>query len=104
MSIVVDLPAPLGPSSATVSPAAIDTSMPRTARIGPSGPAKDLTRPLSSMLPGPPVAGVAAGVRPPERPSVTATPVEVVCSLIGRLLPRVAHRLEPLDLRQHDLA
>ena len=32
MSIVVDLPAPLGPSSATVSPGAIDTSMPRTAR------------------------------------------------------------------------
>ncbi len=47
MSIVVDLPAPLGPSSATVSPAAICTSMPRTARIGPSGPRKDLTRPRS---------------------------------------------------------
>ena len=31
MSIVVDLPAPLGPSSATVSPTSIDTSMPRTA-------------------------------------------------------------------------
>ena len=31
MSIVVDFPAPLGPSSATVSPRSIDTSMPRTA-------------------------------------------------------------------------
>jgi hypothetical protein len=31
MSIVVDLPAPLGPSNATVSPRVIDTSMPRTA-------------------------------------------------------------------------
>jgi hypothetical protein len=35
MSIVVDLPAPLGPSSATVSPASIATSMPRTASISP---------------------------------------------------------------------
>jgi hypothetical protein len=31
MSIVVDFTAPLGPSSATVSPIAIDTSIPRTA-------------------------------------------------------------------------
>ena len=34
MSIVVDLPAPLGPSSATVSPGAIEMSMPRTACTG----------------------------------------------------------------------
>ena len=45
MSIVVDLPAPLGPSSATVSPAAICTSIPCTALIGPCGPSKDLARP-----------------------------------------------------------
>ncbi len=38
MSIVVDLPAPLGPSSAAVSPGAIATSIPRTAWIGPAGP------------------------------------------------------------------
>jgi hypothetical protein len=47
MSIVVDLPAPLGPSSATVSPARIDTSMPRTASIGPFGPANVFATPRS---------------------------------------------------------
>ena len=47
MSIVVDLPAPFGPSSATVSPAAIEMSMPRTARTGPWGPRKDLTNSVS---------------------------------------------------------
>ena len=31
MSIVVDLPAPFGPRSATVSPGVIERSMPRTA-------------------------------------------------------------------------
>ena len=35
MSIVVDLPAPLGPSSATVSPGAIEMPTPRTACTGP---------------------------------------------------------------------
>ncbi len=49
MSIVVDLPAPFGPSSATVSPGAIRTSTPVTARIGPLGPANDLTRPSSAI-------------------------------------------------------
>ena len=38
MSIVVDLPAPLGPSSATVSPGRIVTSIPLTAGTGPPGP------------------------------------------------------------------
>ena len=42
MSIVVDLPAPLGPSSATVSPAAIETSMPRDRRHHRPGGAKGL--------------------------------------------------------------
>ena len=37
MSIVVDFPAPFGPSSATVSPAEIVTSMPRTAGTTPFG-------------------------------------------------------------------
>jgi hypothetical protein len=37
MSIVVDFPAPLGPSSATVDPASMATSTPRTAWTGPSG-------------------------------------------------------------------
>ena len=45
MSIVVDLPAPFGPSSATVSPAAIEKSIPRTAWIGPCGPRKVFARP-----------------------------------------------------------
>jgi hypothetical protein len=45
MSIVVDLPAPFGPSSATVSPRATEMSIPRTARIAPY----DLARPVSSM-------------------------------------------------------
>ena len=47
--MVVDLPAPFGPSSATVSPAAIETSMPRTACTGPCGERNDLTRPCSWM-------------------------------------------------------
>jgi hypothetical protein len=37
MSMVVVLPAPLGPSRATVSPGAIEISTPRTARTGASG-------------------------------------------------------------------
>ena len=49
MSIAVDLPAPFGPSSATVSPRAIDTSIPRTARTGPAGPRQDLVSPRSSI-------------------------------------------------------
>ncbi len=49
MSIVVDLPAPLGPSSATVSPGAMSMSMPSTARTGPSGLLKVLLRPRSAM-------------------------------------------------------
>ena len=36
MSIVVDFPAPFGPSSATVSPGATATSIPRTARTSPN--------------------------------------------------------------------
>jgi hypothetical protein len=35
MSMVVVLPAPFGPSSATISPGLIVTSTPRTARTGP---------------------------------------------------------------------
>ncbi len=50
MSMVVDLPAPFGPSSATVSPAAIETSMPRTACTGPCGERNDLTS-LCSWMP-----------------------------------------------------
>jgi hypothetical protein len=37
MSIVVDLPAPFGPSKATVSPGQMVASMPRTACTGPDG-------------------------------------------------------------------
>src|SRR3954452_18554988 len=51
MSSVVDLPAPLGPSNATVCPAGIDTSTSRTACTRPPGAGNDLARPLSSMLP-----------------------------------------------------
>ena len=45
MSIVVDLPAPLGPSRATVSPGAIAMSTPRTAWTGPAGSRNVLCRP-----------------------------------------------------------
>ncbi len=55
MSIVVDLPAPLGPSRATVSPAAMPTSMPRTASTVVPPRRKDFTSPRSSTsLPPPP--------------------------------------------------
>ena len=47
MSMVVDLPAPFGPSSATVSPGAIVRSMPCTALTSP----KLLVSPASSMPP-----------------------------------------------------
>ena len=50
MSIVVDLPAPFGPSSATVSPARISTSMPRTACTGPAGAAKDFVSPSRRIV------------------------------------------------------
>ncbi len=45
MSIVVDLPAPFGPSKATVSPAAMSRLIPRTAGTGPCGEAKVLVSP-----------------------------------------------------------
>ena len=45
MSIVVDLPAPFGPSRATVSPAAMEMSIPRTACTGPCGERNDFARP-----------------------------------------------------------
>ncbi len=51
MSIVVDLPAPFGPSRATVSPGEIVTSTPRTACTGPWGLRKVLVRP-SSVIAG----------------------------------------------------
>ena len=59
MSIVVDLPAPFGPSRATVSPAAIETSMPRTACTGPCGERNDFVRPRNWM-PAPAVTSVVA--------------------------------------------
>ena len=47
MSIVVDLPAPFGPSSATISPARIEMSTPRTAWITPPRRVRyDLCNPL----------------------------------------------------------
>ena len=52
MSIVVDLPAPFGPSSATVSPGAIETSMPRTAWTGPVGERNDFSIPCSATAKG----------------------------------------------------
>ena len=48
MSIVVDLPAPLGPSRATVSPAAIDSWIPRTACTTAPVARNDFPTPLSS--------------------------------------------------------
>ena len=49
MSIVVDLPAPFGPSSATISPRRMEMSTPRTASTMPFGVLKDFSRPRSSM-------------------------------------------------------
>ena len=45
MSMVVDLPAPFGPSSATVWPRGIERLTPRTARTGPAGPRNDFSSP-----------------------------------------------------------
>ena len=50
--MVVVLPAPFGPSSATVSPVAMEMSTPRTARTGPRGDGKVLTRPTARTPPG----------------------------------------------------
>ena len=49
MSIVVDFPAPFGPSRATVSPGAIEMSTPRTACTGPSAIVNVLRNPVSSI-------------------------------------------------------
>ena len=46
MSIVVVLPAPFGPSSATVSPRSMEMSMPRTACTIPCGERNDFSRAL----------------------------------------------------------
>src|SRR6185312_13609121 len=65
MSIVVDLPAPFGPSSATVSPAPTETSIPRTARTAPY----DLITPLSST----PLAAPTTALCLPVPPSCAAS-------------------------------
>src|SRR5271170_3742132 len=91
MSIVVDLPAPLGPSSATVSPAAMRTSTPLTALIGPWGPWKDFTSARSSMS----VAFACVC------PSAT---VALIRSSPGRSFARQFDRLLALDLGEDDLA
>jgi hypothetical protein len=67
MSIVVDLPAPFGPSRATVSPAAIETSMPRTACTGPCGDRKDFVKP-SIWMPAAAVASVVVILRESAKP------------------------------------
>ncbi len=51
MSTVVVLPAPLGPSSATVSPGVMEMFTSRTACTGPWGVLKVLCNPCSSMPP-----------------------------------------------------
>ena len=53
MSIVVDLPAPFGPSSATVSPGATATSIPRTARTSPNDFARPFKLDPGGRLPHP---------------------------------------------------
>ena len=60
MSIVVDFPAPLGPSSATVSPCSISTSTSRTAWTGPLGPRNVLDRP-DRLMPAAVCASMPAG-------------------------------------------
>jgi hypothetical protein len=49
MSTVVVLPAPFGPSRATVSPGCTETSTPRTAGTGPVGERYVFFRPRSSI-------------------------------------------------------
>ena len=68
MSIVVDLPAPFGPSSATVSPRAIETSTSRTARTAPCGPENVFTSPRASM----PASEDTGGLND-HRPTLPAT-------------------------------
>src|SRR6476619_3904293 len=63
MSIVVVLPAPLGPRKATISPGSRERSMPRTAWTGP----KSLVTPDSRT----------AGAAPPGWPEVAGVEVEV---------------------------
>ena len=63
-SIVVDLPAPFGPRSATVSRGAIETSIPHTAGTTVSPVRYDLTRPRSSM---PPALPAIAPMTPDRR-------------------------------------
>ena len=63
MSMVVVLPAPLGPSKATVSPASMARSMPRTARTTPPcGVLKPLGEPARADT-----AGGRAGVHAADR-------------------------------------
>ena len=93
MSIVVDLPAPFGPRSATVSPRPIAKSIPRTARTSPN----DFASPLSSIpasaptsalchLPGTRSVGLAARERS-GKPAM---------SLLGRVAAgRQTRRLAP---------
>ena len=55
MRSVVDLPAPLGPSSATSSPSATDRSMPRTASTFVFPRVKLLVKPVVSIITAPPL-------------------------------------------------
>src|SRR5947209_16352499 len=68
MSIVVDLPAPFGPSRATVWPRGIETSMLRTASTAPRGVRNDFVRPLRPMLS---VAATAGKRSRPVSPSAS---------------------------------
>jgi hypothetical protein len=58
MSIVVDFPAPFGPSSATISPTPIETLSPATARTIACGARNDFSRLRSSTARGRPFCGV----------------------------------------------
>src|SRR3954452_3247786 len=103
MSSVVDLPAPLGPSSATVCPAGIDTSTARTAWTRPPGAGNDLARPLSSMLRSlEGVADMPTGCQPKPGPSSSLVTISL---RVRSYVPMHCHRGDngALGVRQLDL-
>jgi hypothetical protein len=62
--MVVDFPAPFGPSSATISPARIEMSTPRTATMAPFFVRNDFSSPSSSTT----LASVMAASCKPASP------------------------------------
>ena len=74
MSMVVDFPAPFGPSRATVSPGAIVMSTPRTACTTPCPVWNDFVRPASATPVGPVRVFVAMETTMPWTRSMRSVP------------------------------